>query len=132
MLPGIRVLKLITGEEIVGVLYDGADETSQDEEKSYDHLFFIRSPMKVNYDYDETHQSQIMYLTDWVPAISDDVMPIEKNRIITFGTPTENLENYYCDMMLVNLDNMVDESEKKAKEYQKLLKKHKFDDDDMQ
>lgn len=132
MLPGIRVLKLITGEEIIGVLYDGADETSQDEEKNYEHLFFIRGPMKVNYDYDEVRQSQIMFLTEWIPAIVDDVMAIEKNRIVTFGNPTETLEQYYCDLMLVNIDNMVDESEKKAKEYQKMLKKHNFDDDDMQ
>jgi hypothetical protein len=132
MLPGIRVLKLITGEEIIGVLYDGADETIQEDERCYEHLYFVRGAMKVNYDYDENRRSNVIYLTDWVLAIADDVLPIEKDKVVTFGVATEDLENYYCDLMLVSMDNKMTEEEKKAKSYQKMLKKHKFDDDDMQ
>lgn len=131
MLPAVKVLKLITGEEIIGILYDGADE-EQEDGFSMEHLFFVKSPMKVVSEYDHLKKNYALYIIDWIPSVSDETIPLDKSKVLTLGNPVQELEEHYCEMMLVKMETELTEDEKRDAELQKMLKKHNFDDDDMQ
>lgn len=177
----LRILKLVTGDEIIGVIRDGANEVSEDENYTLDNLLFVTNPMKVVSEYIPESKVHALYLVDWIPAIKDTTIPIDKQRVITIGQPNKDLESHYIDIVLaekmyrelVNEQNDTDQShetqdlsevldekldehlEQKIQEQQvesvnddsaeaidenlteeerlaEKLKKHKFDDDDIQ
>lgn len=136
----LRVVKLVTGEEIIGVVRDGATEPTDDENYTLENLIFITNPMKIISDYDSKAKVHALYLTDWVPAISDSTLPIDKQRVLTLGTPNKDLEDHYVDIVLAqklledvyaNKDKTDDTEQNEVTLIDK-LKKHKFDDDDIQ
>lgn len=147
---GLKVLKLITGDEIIGGIRDGSDEQSADENYTLDNLLFITNPMKIVADYDPEQKVHALYLIDWVPAIRDVTLPIDKNKVITIGTPNQDLEQHYVDIVLAgrlleqlsksedDIEHSDDDSDdgqsldSKTKKLKDKLKKHKFDDDDIQ
>jgi len=131
MLPAVKVIKLITGEEIIGILYDGSDE-EQEDGYSMQHLFFVKGAMKVISDYDHIKKNYALYMIDWMPSTSDETLPIDKANVLTLGNPVQDLEDHYCEMMLIKMEKELTEDEKREVELQKMLKKHKFEDDDMQ
>jgi hypothetical protein len=177
----LRILKLVTGDEIIGVIRDGANEVSEDENYTLDNLLFVTNPMKVVSEYIPESKVHALYLVDWIPAIKDTTVPIDKQRVITIGQPNKDLEAHYIDIILAEkmyhdlvneqgateehteaqdladtLDEKLDEelekkiqaqevesvsddsadaSDENLSEEEKLaekLKKHKFDDDDIQ
>jgi hypothetical protein len=149
--PTLRVLKLVSGEEIIGVVRDGVFEASEDENYTLDNLLFVSNPMKIVTDYDPTSKVHALYLVDWVPAIRDSTLPIDKQRVITLGDPNKDLEHHYVEIVMAEkmYDKILQEvGEERRREEQgsdnddgddseksKLankLKKHKFDDDDIQ
>lgn len=144
---GLRVIKLVTGDDLIGTIRDGAEQASEDENYTLDNLIFITNPMKIISDYDAKAKTHSLYLMDWVPAISDITLPIDKQRIVTLGTPNKELEAHYIDILLAHrlLDEIynpdgsleeqpsdTDESDIKEHDLVNKLKKHKFDDDDIQ
>jgi len=142
----LKVVKLVTNDEIIGVVRDGADEVSNDELYTLENLLFITNPMKVISEYDAKTKVHALYLSDWIPAISDNTLPIDKQRVVTLGSANKELEAHYIDIILAHklLEEVYDtrtegdDSDKKdlkdidALELIEKLKKHKFDDDDMQ
>lgn len=150
--PTLRVLKLVSGEEIIGVVRDGSFEHSEDENYTLDNLLFVSNPMKIITDYDPATKVHALYLVDWVPAIRDSTLPIDKQRVITLGDPNKDLEHHYVEIVMAEkmYDKILQEvgDERRRQEEQdgegddgddseksKLankLKKHKFDDDDIQ
>lgn len=145
--PSLKVIKLVSGDEIIGVVQDGASEASDDEGYTLDNLLFITNPMKIVSEYDPTAKVHALYLIDWIPAIKDTVLPLDKQRVITLGDPNKNLEAHYIDLVLMDkLYEKLTEAEEKSAleddlspeerdEKRKLtdkLKKHKFEDDDIQ
>lgn len=131
MLPAVKVLKLVNGEEIIGILYDGSDE-EQESGYSMQHLFFIKGAMKVISDYDHVKKNYALYVIDWMPSTVDETLPIDKANVLTLGNPVQELEDHYCEIMFVKLETELSEDQKKEAQFKKLLKKHKFEDDDMQ
>lgn len=146
--PSIKVIKLTTGDEIIGVVQDGATQASDDENYTLDNLLFITNPMKIVSEYDSSAKVHALYLIDWIPAIKDTILPLDKQRVITLGSPNKSLENHYIDLVVMDklyhkltneeeLENPLDddaspeEKEEKRKMTEK-LKKHRFDDDDIQ
>ena len=147
---GLKVLKLVTGDEIIGGVRDGADERSDDENYTLDNLLFVTNPMKIVADYDAVNKVHALYLIDWVPSIRDVTLPIDKNKVITIGTANQDLEQHYVDIVLAGrlLDQLSKsdgdlydeaddsdtevETDPKTKKLKDKLKKHKFDDDDIQ
>lgn len=136
----LRVVKLITGEEIIGVVRDGATEPSDDENYTLENLIFITNPMKILSEYDSKAKVHALYLADWIPAISDSTLPIDKQRVLTLGTPNKDLEDHYVDIILAQklLEDVYENKDKQDNTEPKegtlidKLKKHKFDDDDIQ
>ena len=139
----LRVLKLVNGDEIIGTVKDGANEANDDENYTLDNLVFVSNPMRIISDYDAKAKVHALYLADWVPAISDSTLPIDKQKILTLGTPNKELEAHYIDILLAQslLDSFypqdgekhdTEESQEEPKEGLDKLKKHKFDDDDIQ
>lgn len=141
---GLRVLKLVNGDEIIGVVRDGADETSGDENYTLDNLLFLTNPMKIISQYDSVNKVHSLYLVDWIPSIRDTTLPIDKQRVLTLGDPNKDLETHYVDIVLAEhlYDNLVAGEEidpnetledvEKRRDFKDKLKKHKFDDDDIQ
>lgn len=142
----LKVIKLVTGDEIIGVVQDGATEVSDDENYTLENLLFITNPMRVISEYDAKTKVHALYLADWIPSIADPTLPIDKQRVITLGNPNKDLEAHYIDIILAQKlleevyasENESDDSDKKAlksadtTELVEKLKKHKFDDDDIQ
>lgn len=145
--PSLKVLKLVSGDEIIGVVEDGAAEESDDKNFTFDNLLFVTNPMKIISEYDPNAKIHALYLVDWIPAIKDTVLPIDKQRVITLGDPNKQLENHYIDLVLVDklyeqlaeaeahggLDEELTTEERETKrKLSDKLKTHKFEDDDIQ
>lgn len=145
--PSIKVIKLVTGDQIIGVVQDGASEMNDDEAYTFDNLLFITNPMKVVSEYNEESKVHALYLIDWIPAIADTTLPLDKQRVVTLGSPNKSLENHYIDLVIMDklyeqltsseVDGGVDDAatpEERAekKKLTEKLKKHKFEDDDIQ
>lgn len=139
----LRVIKLTTGEEIIGTVVDGINEASEDENYTLDNLIFVTNPMKIVSEYDSKSKVHALYLIDWIPSIADNTLPIDKQKILTLGTPNKDLESHYIDIILAQslLESVYskeyDESDTEPKTTNKKdtlekLKKHNFDDDDIQ
>lgn len=128
----IKIIKLVNGEEIIGIVEDGRNYENTDEEYTYDNLLFISQPMKITSQYDATTKTHTMYLSDYIPSIRDADLPIEKRNIITIGNPNPDIETHYCDLLIAHQLSQDNPDAKKSSEYKSLLKKHNFDDDDMQ
>jgi hypothetical protein len=112
----LKVIKLVTGEEILGVVYDGKNY----EQSSYlgGDLIFVSGPLKITTEYDKASKTHSLYLSDWIPALTDEAFPIQKQKILTIGNPTKHLEEHYLELALLShLD--IDDSDD-------------FNDDDLQ
>lgn len=145
----LRVLKLVSGDEIIAVVHDGADETAEEEGYTLDNLLFVTNPMKIVAEYNVASKVHSLYLVDWVPSIKDATLPIDKNKVVTLGNPNSDLERHYTDIILTerlhdhfhtqkkNLsaeeyESVPEAEDEKGDELTDKLKKHKFDDDDIQ
>lgn len=138
----MKVIKLVTGEEIIGIVQDGRDVPDLEDGYTHDNLIFVTSPLKITCTYDPQNRTHSIYLSDWVPAIGEDSLPIDKNKILTLGRPTQELEEHYFELMIASQlanealsQEPVEESEDTKdleKKLTKMLKNHKFDDDDFQ
>lgn len=144
----LRVLKLVSGDEIIGVVHDGSDEPVEDGRYTFDNLLFVTNPMKIIAEYDTIAKVHALYLVDWVPAIKDSTLPIDKNKVVTLGNANIELERHYTDILLteklhehfhnhetnddVDAPIRAKPKDEKEKELSDKLKKHKFDDDDIQ
>jgi len=135
MAASIKVIRLTNGDDIIGIVYDGMDEAlTEDDVTTIAHLFFVRGSMKVLSEYNKDTQAHALYLVDWFPSVLDDVIPIDKRNVLTMGNPHADLEQYYCELMMLSLENALEDTQedKKKSQYKDILKKHNFDDDDMQ
>lgn len=99
MAPLIKIVKLVTNEELIGVVQDGRDLEYEDG-YSTDNLIFVTAPLKIVSTYDELIKAHSIYLVDWIPSIEDDTVPIDKRQILTIGTPNVDLESHYYELVL--------------------------------
>lgn len=130
----LKVIKLINGDEIIGLVQDGRDIPPTEDGFTTDNLIFVSSPMRITATYDNMTRTHALYLSDWVPAISDEMMAIDKNQVITLGTPNVDIENHYVELITINqlsAPNSLEETSEQTK-LKTMLKSHKFDDDDVQ
>lgn len=140
----IKVLKLVTNDEIIGIVQDGRDLDQVEEGFTTENLLFITAPLRIVAQYDEVIKAHTLYLTDWVPSIEDDTVPIDKKQVLTLGNANVDLESHYYELILAkDLKEQAARERKQIKaqeqepttqeekELQKLLKDHDFDDDDL-
>lgn len=146
MAPLIKVVKLVTNEELIGVVQDGRD-LEQEDGYTVDNLLFITAPLKIVSTYDELLKAHSIYLLDWIPSIEDDTVPIDKRQILTLGTPNVDLESHYYELILAKELQIQQKQEESKPEPQKenkktskttekkklkdILKDTDFDDEDM-
>ena len=148
MAPLIKVIKLVTNEELIGVVQDGRDLEHTEDGYTTDNLLFITAPLKIVSTYDELIKAHSIYLLDWIPSIEDDTVPIEKRQVLTLGTPNVDLESHYYELILAKeLQLQYKQEEKKPEEpeiqtkpaknttekkkLKDILKDTDFDDEDM-
>lgn len=122
----LKVLKLVSGEEIMGAVYDGREYPDLSTEYSTDNLVFVHAPLKITSVYHKETRSHSIYLSDWIPAIASEYFPIDKSKIITIGNSTSQLEEHYFNLIIAS------QYDKEEDEIGDVLKKHDFDDDDIQ
>lgn len=129
----LKVLKLSNGDEIIGFIQDGSKTELKDKSISLDHMIFIKSPMKIMQDYDETVKSHVIFLIEWFPSGRSSSLPIPKDHIITMDTPKNSVEDYYYDVMgeyyAPELE-LGSEEEKQSRLFNK-LNAHEFSDDEI-
>lgn len=125
-MANLKVLKLVTGEEIMGVVHDGRSMPNLHDEYSTQNLLFVTGPLKITSTYQPDTRTHSMYLSDWIPAISSEYFPIEKTKVITIGDASSQLEERYFEIITLS------QYEAEDAEVLDKLKKHSFDDDDMQ
>jgi hypothetical protein len=145
MAPLIKVIKLITNEELIGVVQDGRD-LEQEDGYTTDNLLFITAPLKIVSTYDEMIKAHSIYLLDWIPSIEDDTVPIDKRQILTLGTPNVDLESHYYELILAKelqiqqkqeeeskpkKDTKTQKASTEKKKLKDILKDTDFDDEDM-
>lgn len=143
----IKVIKLITGDEIIGIVQDGRDIEQVEEGYTTENLLFITAPLKIVSEYDNTIKAHTLFLTDWVPSIEDDTVPVDKRQVVTLGNPNVDLEAHYYELVLAKelkeqarraesqskaLPETVDDSEtEQIQELIKGLKEDDYDDEDL-
>ena len=136
----IKVIKLTTGDEIIGIVQDGRDLEREESGYTVENLLFVTAPLKVISRYNETQRAYSLYLTDWVPSIGEDTLPLDKRNILTLGNPNKDLESHYYELILEK--DLKEQAKKQITETQpqerdintvlkELLKDCDFDDDDM-
>lgn len=132
-MASLKVIKLVTGEELIGIVEDGRDLPETNDGFTVENLLFITGPLKITSQYNQETRAHSLYVSDWVPSIIDDCLPIDKRQILTLGKPTPELETHYYELILAShLTQKETEDERNKKSMSKKLKNHKFDDDDMQ
>lgn len=136
----IKVIKLVTNEDIIGIVQDGRDLAQLEEGFTTENLLFITAPLKIISQYDETIKAHTLYLTDWVPSIAEDTVPIDKKQVLTLGNPNVDLESHYYELILAkDMKEQATREEsapkKQETEDKKVLKDlltdHDFDDEDL-
>ena len=108
----IKIVKLITSEELIGVVYNGSDYIDTSLEYSSEDLIFIKNPMTLESKYVKDSQAYSIYMYDWLPSIDAQYVPIHKKNILTMGNACERLKIRYNRMLLVDaIDEDIDESD---------------------
>lgn len=133
-MASLKVIKLVSGEEIIGTVQDGRDFPPTEDGYSSDDLVFVTCPMKIISTYDQITRAHALYLSDWIPSIGEDTMVISKHQIITLGLPNSEIERHYTEIVMLATMNQASAQEEtqEATQLKKMLKNHKFDDDDVQ
>jgi len=128
-MPDLLVIKLVTGENIIGIVEDNGSMEKYDEE--YD-VIFIRNPMQILKQYDSANCQHHMSLIEWIPETDDILIPIPKNMIMTVTTPTQIIMDVYNDLTSELFIEQIDTKDQK-KEYQlRLLKEYNPTKEEMQ
>ena len=128
----LRIIKLSSGEEIIGLIESIDDNENEDRDMS--HMLLIRSPMKIINQYNKDYKGYELYLAEWVPSSGQDTYPIPKHQIMTIVKPNEVVEDHYYEVVLADAleDEPILENEQELKERRlhNILKNHKFNEDD--
>ena len=130
----LKIIKLISGDEIIGYVEDGSTKDIRDDsEYTISNIIFIKGPMRIIQEYDTKTRGHSLFLVDWMPSGKSNMLPIPKDKIITMDSPQEAVEDHYLEIMTSKMGSEdFDEEEEKKKANLELLKHTKFEDDDMQ
>jgi len=111
MSNGLKLFRLRNGDDIIGFLEEYSDkqieqlEDNTEEQKQieaeyqYDHLVFIRDPMRMVWAYDTKTQGHQLYMTKWMPFSADSLFFIPKTEIITISDPLPEVEQHYAELV---------------------------------
>lgn len=146
----LKVIKLVTGEELLAFIeeYSSADinsvgnteyEESDIQDYTYDHLLFIRDPLKIMCQYNVQEKKYSMFLIRWTASTDDSLFAIPKSLVITICEPIPDLIEHYHEVKAEDLtilngikpNNQIETLTKDELEKNKLkefLENYDFDD----
>lgn len=107
-MSNLKVLRLSNGTDIIGFLEMYTDQEINDcnseldepgqPQFKYDHIVFIRHPMKVVSNYNKEAKANEIFLTPWMPLSDDPLFLIPKDQILTICSPMEEIAKYYYEL----------------------------------
>lgn len=112
MLDDVRVVKLTTGEVVVG--FQGSMREDLDENPELDNYIVLQHPYVVDCGVVEQPQSQSSFAINcyrYMPFIQDDALLIQKHNIIAIGIPDEPLIHCYSSLIEMAFGMVEDEEE---------------------
>lgn len=99
-LDDVRVIKLTTGEVIIGFQGSTADDLHENPE--LDNYVIMRFPHQVECKVIENEDSEPSFGIScfrWMPFIQDDALIIQKPNIIAIGIPDDDLLGVYANLI---------------------------------
>lgn len=85
---GIKIVKLINMEDIVGEVFSGEDPGGQP-------CILVKDPFLVSILTGASPENSIMNITPWSPLTSDDFIPIYYDSIVTMFNAKPSFAEYY-------------------------------------
>jgi hypothetical protein len=112
-LDEIRVIKITTGEIIIGFQANFSEELQHNPE--LDNYLVVHNPYQVEYHVEEKEAENSNFIVncfEWMPFLEDDALLIQKHNIIAIGIPDEHLLTLYTNLLQLRVfDGNSDESE---------------------
>lgn len=99
-LDDVRVIKLTTGEVIIG--FQGSTIDDLDENPELDNYIVVRYPYEVQCKMTEKKGQQPSFTINcfrWMPYIQDDALIVQKPNVIAIGIPDEDLLECYTSLI---------------------------------
>lgn len=108
-IENIRVVKLSTGEVIIGFQGILSDQLAENPE--LDNYNLIRNPYQVDISVLDEEQPPAYQINchRWMPIIEDDVILIQKHHIIAIGMPDDNILNCYVQLLQLEMVGEIEE-----------------------
>lgn len=116
----VKILRLVSGEEIMGIV-------SSKEIENGTHSLRVLHPLEVHTEYDEEKASHVVMLRRWQLHTDDPVSEIQVGHIMTNHNPIQELEEYYYqrldDLFLFVIQELDESNNDNSEEHynQKLL-----------
>lgn len=148
MMSDLKIFKLVNGEDIIGFLetYNNEDlkdidkdspDVAEGEEIVYDHLLFIRDPMRMYSAYSAKQKRHELYLTKWIAYTDDSLFVIPKDLVITIATPSQQVAEHYYELSdgeyitrSESSTQILSEEQQMQKEYKEFLENWEVDDEE--
>jgi len=98
----LRIVKLLTNEEILGIVFDGKNYINESNTISSEDMIFIREPMMLKSVYQDLDASYSFLVSPWIPASDSAFFPIAKRNILTIVDAANDIAEQYYNMVLLN------------------------------
>ena len=101
---GIKIIKLVNMEDLVGEVYSGEDPSGQQ-------CILVKEPFLVTILSGASPENSMMNITPWSPLTSDDFIPIYYDSIVTMFNAKSSFAEYYGRIAKKwkNMEDEVDE-----------------------
>lgn len=103
-LEDVRVIKISTGETLIGFLQALSDEL--EDNPQLDNYVLVRSAYKVEYEVSRDENGEPNMIVDcvkWMPFVQDDALLIQKHNIIATGVADNDLLNCYANLIEIEV-----------------------------
>jgi hypothetical protein len=103
-LDDVRVVKLVTGDTIIGFQELATNELHETPE--LDNYIIVRYAHQVECDPVEDDNGELSFKINcfrWMPYIQDDALIIQKRNIIAIGMPDDNLLGCFTDLLQMSM-----------------------------
>jgi len=99
MSHSVKIIKLVNGETVIGIIEDeDLDLIEIDEERAVefaDFCFMIHFPFKLNCIYSREGKRHEIFLEDWMPYSKDTFTPVLKDKVIAITEPSKDVLDLY-------------------------------------
>ncbi len=133
----LKLFRLTNGDDIIGFLEDVDKEIvaelngDSDKNVNYDHIVFVRDPLRLIWSYDASTKGHQLFLTRWMPFSDDTFFAIPKDKVVTIADPMMEVEKHYYEISDETfLPGQIEkEQDPQKKQYMEFLKGWDIDPD---